>query len=476
MIKSHCRTTRLSRLIFCGLLPLLLCFACGRDQQKLNVLLISIDSLRPDHLGCYGYGKETSPAMDGLASKGAVFLNAVSTTSWTLPAHVSLFTSLYNSGHRVHQNTDRIDGERIMLAEIFQAHGYRTAGFVSGPFMHPAFEFDQGFDEYVYCTDYAGVPPQTGDRPINLRTQEASHGDISSPKVNSRVLPWLDKNKDQPFFLFVHYFDVHYDYIPPAPYDTLFNPGYEGPVDGVNFIHNDDINAGLPEEDLAQILALYNGEIRFTDDHVEAVIDKLKALNLFDNTLIVITSDHGDEFFEHDDKGHFKTLYDESIRIPLIMHCTGRIPPGTRVSDQVRIIDIMPTILDFCGLPQSPEKMGASFLPLLRGEAMDFPGQNLAELYVKDHALISLRTADWKVIYNIETRDVHLYRLKEDPGERYPVRLEPGSPDYEKARRLFRLGETVTSFGKSLPVQEGGKKRALDPETLQRLKTLGYVE
>ena len=450
---------------------------CGGDREKTSVLLISIDSLRPDHLGCYGYNKNTSPAIDGLASDGMIFLNAVSTTSWTLPAHVSLFTSLFNSGHRVNDNSDRIDEQRIMLAEIFKAHGYRTAGFVSGPFMHPAFAFDQGFDEYAYCTGYAGTPPQTKKNPISGQVQEASHRDVSSPKVNSRALPWLEKNGKEPFFLFLHYFDVHYDYIPPPPYDDMFvDPGYSGGIDPSNFIHNEGINASLPPEDLAYLFGLYDGEIRFTDDHVGAVIEKLKSLGVFEKTLIIVTSDHGDEFFEHGEKGHFKTLFDESIKIPLVMHLPGKIPTGRQDASLVRIIDVMPTILDLCGLPQSEETMGASLLPLLQDGKKDLALQNLAELYVKGHGMVSLQTDDWKVVYNLETQQTALYRLLEDPDEQHPILLTPGEPDYEKARKLFRLADSVTAIGKSLPTGGKTERRELDPDTLQKLKSLGYIE
>jgi arylsulfatase A-like enzyme len=464
------------KMIIWTLLLSVLFTCCGRREDRTSVVLISIDSLRPDHLGCYGYGRETSPAMDALAAEGTLFLNAVSTTSWTLPAHVSLLTSLYNSAHRVNIQTYRIDPNRILMASIFRKQGYRTAGFVSGPFLHPVFGFDRGFEEYHYCTPDPNASSLIEKYPISEEVQLASDKDITSPGVNSAVLPWLEKNAGRPFFLFIHYFDVHYDYIPPPSYVRMFDPDYEGTITTENFIKDDRINASLAEEDIGHIVARYDGEIRFTDDHLGAVIDKLKALGLFDKTLIILTSDHGDEFFEHGGKGHAHTLFDELIKIPLVMRYPEKIPSGRKIENQVRIIDIMPTVLDICGLPPSREQMGTSLLPLIRGNRTDAGLMSLSELYMKGHAQVSLRTNRWKVVFNHNTRKPYYFNLREDPEEQQGVLLTPSSPDYKKVKLLFRMGGKAFKIGEGLPRSADEDQRELDPATLKRLKSLGYIE
>ena len=359
---------------------------------------------------------------------------------------------------------------------IFRKHGYQTAGFVSGPFLHPVFGFDQGFDAYHYCTSNPEAVSLIEKHPISEEAQFASDKDITCPQVNSAVLPWLEKNGGKPFFLFIHYFDVHYDYIPPPPYVRMFDPAYKGTITTENFIKDDRINDSLPERDIDHIVARYDGEIRFTDDHLGSVIGKLKALGLSENTLIIITSDHGDEFFEHGGKGHAHTLYDELIKIPLIMHFPEKIPAGSKIANQVRIIDIMPTILDICGLPPSKEQMGTSLLPLIQGKRSDYGLMNLAELYIQGHAQVSLRTNKWKVIFNHNTSQPYFYDLKKDPEEQNGILLTPSNPNYKKVRVLFRMGRNAFKSGERLSRSTDEGQRKLDPQTLERLRSLGYIE
>ncbi|MDP8235256.1 MAG: sulfatase, partial [Candidatus Erginobacter occultus] len=328
---------------------------CGKDAEKpepVNVLLISIDSLRADHVGAYGYGRETTPEIDRLAQNAAIFENHVSTTSWTLPAHISLFTGQEISAHGVATDGFSLHPAVPTLAESLLAAGYRTAAFCSSPYMNPAFGFARGFDLYhnidTEKEDFVDtVLPSETER-------DRVHRETTSPRIAELAENWLEENSSEPFFLFLHFWDPHYDYDPPPPHDRIFNPGYGGDIDGRDYIHNDRVHPGMDPEDLERIIALYDGEIAFTDKHIGMVIEKLKELDLFDRTLIVITGDHGDEFFEHGNKGHRLTLYEEVIRVPLIIRIPEKVNRSGRVETTVGIIDIAPTILDRLGVSPPP--------------------------------------------------------------------------------------------------------------------------
>ncbi|MBU0617850.1 MAG: sulfatase-like hydrolase/transferase, partial [Planctomycetes bacterium] len=192
------------------------------DSTYPNILLISVDALRPDHLGCYGYGRATSPNIDKLAGEGALFENAISSTSWTLPAHAALFTGLADSVHGCTDTDRRLAENRYTLAERLKDAGYATVGFFSGPYLHPVFELGQGFDEYVDCTSYPELTERNGidaKAVDSASVHERSHRDITNPRVYERASAWLTENKRRPFFMFVHMWDVHFDFIPPPPYD-----------------------------------------------------------------------------------------------------------------------------------------------------------------------------------------------------------------------------------------------------------------
>ena len=313
-----------------------------------NVILISIDSLRADHLGCYGYPRDTSPHIDRLAREGALFEYAIASTSWTLPSHMSMFTSLYDSLHGVEDSRKRLVIDHPLLAEVMKEAGYRTAGFYSGPLLHPGYGFVHGFEEYVNCTSY----PWAGEQEIKefvaqrRKTRSLAKADITNPRIYEKVTGWMEEKMKEPFFLFIHYWDVHYDYIPPDPYDKMFDPGYEGELDVRELEGNESIHADMARGDLEHLIALYDGEIRWTDEWIGRLMEMLRTKGLLDRTLIVLTADHGEEFFEHGAKGHGKSLYDETIRVPLIVRLPGVVEAGLRISQQVRTIDIYPTVLD----------------------------------------------------------------------------------------------------------------------------------
>ncbi len=437
-----------------------------------NVLLVSIDSLRGDHLHCYGYPRETSPRMDALAEEGVRFETAVAPTSWTLPTHVTLLTALPPELHGVNYNNTRLVSEATTLAEVLWQEGYCTAGFVSGPYLAASYGFSQGFDHY---DDYSLVK----------RSNLLSHRGASSPGLFRLIDKWLTRwnraGRRRPFFIFLHMWDVHYDYTPPAPYDTMFDPGYQGTVTAENFELGFQVHPDMDPRDLQHIIALYDGEIRFTDFHLGRVFDLLKQLGIYDDTIVVVTSDHGDEFFEHGNKGHDKTLYDESLLVPLIFRFPKEIPRGKVVREQVRMKDVAPTILSLAKI-EAPAEFGSSpprgsyaerdLAPILSKEATSALSPSVAFGDLRGF-LASLRTESYKLIQDQRNpAQVELYDLASDPGEQRNL-LRRGTPPPAEGATLAKELEDWRE--KTRASESFATQYALSQEQIEQLRSLGYI-
>ena len=396
------------------------------DASAPNIILLSIDTLRPDHLGSYGYSRDTSPNIDRLAAEGGLFEDVVSTTSWTLPAHAALFTGLPDSVHGCY-DTDRVISESLeTMAERLQSAGYETGGFFSGPYLHPAFGMGQGFETYIDCSSFAALSQQVANATGSVRSarlENASHRDITSPRVYEESSKWLKQqaaSDDAPFFLFAHLWDVHFDFIPPEPYDTMFDPDYEGTVTGENFYHNEDIHPGMAQRDLEHVIALYDGEIAWTDMWIGKLLDDLDQLGLADDTVVIVTADHGTEFFEHGGKLHRHTLYEEVIRIPLIIRAPGRVDAGTRWDTPAVITDLLPTIMEIAGLPVPTDVMGRSLVPVFDGREPAEPRFSVSELITLGMNTRSVRHPDRKIITSADGT-VERFDLTADPTEQSPL-------------------------------------------------------
>lgn len=394
---------------------------CGKDENGQgkagdhpNLLFISIDSARRDFFSAYGYespftpGQPSTPAIDALAAQGVLMEDAYATTSWTLPSHLSMLTGQPEIVHAVDIDYHTPDPRIPTLAEMLKRHGFRTAGFYSGTYLASHFGFDRGFDTYKACfgdklvrlskemdTAIASLQKLEKQKDVSRRAlieardekvrvgkalEGESHRDVSSVSVSEAVIREMkDAARDgKPFFIFAHYFDVHHDYMPPAPHDAQFDPDYAGDFDGDDFMRNEKIstldlskpggrNKVLSDRDLEHVLALYAGELAWVDSQVKRILDTLDSLGLADDTLVVLTADHGDEFFEHGSLGHRLTLFEEVIQVPLILRMPGRLPAGRRVSGLVSTIDILPTALALLELPQAKTTIARSFLPLIEG-------------------------------------------------------------------------------------------------------------
>jgi arylsulfatase A-like enzyme len=333
--------------------------------QRPNVLVFLVDALRADHLGCYGHSRDTSPAIDALSREAALFETALSPASWTKPSIPSLFTGLYPIQHGVFTGNTKDSAERITsdilkdehttMAEVFRGAGYSTGAFVHNAQISSFMGFNQGFDVYA---EHLG----------------------NAQQINERFIQWLGSGLGRPFFGYVHYLDPHWPYTPPAPFDGMFSPPAQTSVDfnNVNWKYLErQIQSGdlqLSADDLEAMRSLYDGEIRYTDAAIAAALESLREKGLYENTIVVLTADHGEEFMEHGRIGHGNSLYDELLHIPLIIRSPqGRAPqgPSRTIADPVSLIDIMPTVLDLAGIEIPEDIAGRSLRPLMEGSRLE---------------------------------------------------------------------------------------------------------
>lgn len=419
-----------------------------------NVILISIDSLRADHLHAYGYDRDTSPNLDRLAAEGTRFETVMSPTSWTLPSHMTLMTSLPPEKHGVTTQRMRLPGNLDTLPARLQRAGYDTAGIVSATYLDGLFGFSRGFDEY---DDYS----------LLHAAGERSRREITSPQLAQRAIDWLERRAQarpgRPFFLFLHMFDVHYDYNPPAPFDHMFDPTYRGPVDG----DVGTFRSPRAPRDLQHLVALYDGEIAFVDAHIGEILTALHELGLENNTIVAVTADHGEEFFDHGAQGHNRTLYDEVLHIPLIIRYPGRVPAGRAIAGQVRLMDVGPTLLDLAGVrvhaPAKPSQ-ATSLASLLRGDSATVP--LLPAFGDLRGNVASIRLGGVKLIRDLHTHREELYDLVADPHELHNL-YRAHAPQFDKMRVClshWRSGATAT-----------GEQIELGDEERSTLQSLGYL-
>jgi len=477
-------------------LPIVLALLVGCSERgagsRKNLVFISIDSLRADHLGCYGYARPTTPALDRIAAEGLLFENLIAESSWTLPSHITMLTGLSSLVHGVDVDDNRLAAGVPTLASRLKRAGYHTQGIYSGPYLHPVFGFSRGFDDYegVYGTpsleavdSRLGAPGSKGWRGTLRQANSLSHRTITSPAVTDTAIAFLERAQE-PFFLFIHYFDVHYDYIPPEPLWRKFDPDYDGTLTCDNYSRNPAIHPGMSRRDLDHVVALYDGEILFTDQHVGRLLNALKGAGLTDRTLLMVTSDHGQEFFEHGRKGHQHSLFDEVLKVPLLIRLPGVLPAGRRVRRQVRHVDLVPTALELLGLPAEPPLTGRA---LLRRDGNPSPATEdlpaFSRLVAKGSVWGSIRTSSRKYIVRHragERREV-LFDLAEDPGEKSPVveRTIQGPGDLDALDafrdRLAREAAADMRIRRAHGAQPTGHVD-LPEDVREQLRALGYTE
>ena len=457
-----------------ALMGLLLAVASAGGQDahagraKPNIVFIMIDTLRSDHVGCYGYKRKTTPNIDRFAEEGVRFAQMVSASGWTKPSLMTMFTSLPPTLHGATKARNKLrDGVTTLAAELRKT-GYQTMGFCSNPTANGKFGFSRGFDVYDDFTI-----PLACDLNLfqDFDDEQRIQAIETAPHVNRLAFRWLEKKrKEGKFFLFLLYLDPHADYSPPAPYDTMFDPDYEGFADGTS-AYPGRTKGKLTDRDKEHVVALYDGEIRYTDEHVGRLLQKLDDLRLVEDTVVLIIGDHGEEFWDHGRTLHGHSLYEELTRVPWLLRYPRRLTAGTVVKEQVCHADVMPTLLELAGLPVPAQCRGQSLVKrLTENRHLDW---QCAFLETETREKIqAVRVPGRKLLLRPDSGVKELYDLTADPHER--VNLIDSAPDWA-AGLMSRFDRWRTHVRTSEKAMADGGRPELDKKTLRHLKGLGYI-
>lgn len=382
-------------------------------NSKLNVLVITPDQMRADHLHCYGYPRKTSPHIDEIAREGVLFKRHYSVAPWTTPSFCSIMSSLVPSRHGATLFGSSIENSNIpLLSEQFKVAGYRTVAFCNNALASKP--LNRGFDEL-----YEGEKEWT-------QTTHTEHMEFGAQGTNKQIFNWLSKNYGESFFMWILYFEPHSPYNPPRQHDIFkttaypneMNNGYT-PEKNSGYLYR-LANAG-DEKAVERLNSLYDGKIHFVDYHVGRILQKLKELNIDGKTLVVFTSDHGELLYEHDDCLTFDhcSLYDSVLQVPLILR-GAMLPKGKSIDALVSTLDIAPTILEIAGLPVPNDMQGKSLIPLINNNVTAIHEHIFAEQDIIEQ-LRSVRNYRYKLIRHLQRGKSCLYDTLADPHEQKDI-------------------------------------------------------
>ena len=405
-----------------------ICWYLSKKPGRIrNVILISIDTCRADHLGCYGFHRPTTPVIDEIAAQGILFKRARTPVPLTLPAHCSMLTGTFPPYHQVRSNFDsKLNESHVTLAEILREKGFTTGAIISAYVLDKKFGTNQGFNNYQDQFGHLTDP----DSPLERKAEQASQ----------MAREFLTKHQKQPFFLFLHYFDPHDDYEPPEPFATRYA---------------DD---------------LYSGEIAYTDQNIGKVIDHLKNLGLFDSTLLVIVGDHGEALGEHEESTHGYYIYQSTIHVPFIIRTPGMTKPR-KVDQTVSLVDVVPTILGYLDIPIPEHIQGVD---LSNYSQVQNSADSDREVYTESlmptkygcNPLLGVVSNRWSYIH---TNHSELYDLQQDP-------LELNNLAQELNQRVRLMNSHLEEMVAQLPGAKSlDNQIELDAESRRRLESIGYV-
>jgi arylsulfatase A-like enzyme len=414
------------------------------------MIVINLNAVRADHLGCYGYDRDTSPNIDALAEESVRFEWTFAQAPDPAPSQASIVSGLYPTTHQMFDETTRLPSEVITLAEALSTEDFATAAFVDGGFMSETFGLTQGFGE---VDDSAG-------------------GGMS--EITPKAMSWLEQHADQSFLLMLHAYDAHAPYAPPAEYSEMFLEGLEPPTEGFEPTParmkpegQDGPAEVLLPNDLAYAEALYDAEIRHVDHWIGQLLTKIEQLGLDERATVVVLADHGQEFQEHGDLMHGQ-IYATVTRVPMMIRLPGGQHAGT-ISDYVETVDLMPTLLDLAGRSVPETVQGESLLPLALGkgqppyvafsESRHFGGQ------------LAIAMGGYRMVLNLDPESAELYHLTADPLERENIAKD-------EPRRLQVLNGRLQSWRDRVESAsfDPEKQEEVDEDTLDQLKGLGYIQ
>lgn len=453
-----------------------------------NILLVVMDTARADHLSCYGYPRQTTPALDALAGEGTLFENACTPAGWTLPAHASLFTSLYPSAHGLNRVGDRLAEGVPTVAERLARLGYRTVGITNNAFIGKLSGLCRGFETFIEPT-----APLSGVRPAIVRKAGrrlhrllfGQRWDIGASRTAALALRQMaagGKRDRRPFFMFLNFMEPHQTYGAPASYRLMFVDGDREraeaiPQDVAGFLTR---AFTLSEEELALLRGLYDGQLRYLDLHLGEMLARMRRLGLLDETVVVITSDHGENLGEHGLMGHLFSLHETILRVPLIVRHPAAFAAGARSQQPINLVDVAPTLLELAGAAPDPTLQGRSF-----AQEPEVPGRASIAEYINpqldllrrrfpafdcsvyDRELRAIRQGRFKLIWS-SRGDHALHDLSRDPGER--ENLIESHPEV-----AGRLAGELAAWAAALTPAASARGGDIDRETIERLSGLGYI-
>lgn len=437
----------------------------SQRNEKFNILFILIDTLRPDHLGCYGYERETSPNIDKIAAEGIVFTDFHTVCPWTNPTIASLFTgrypqSVFPPAKHPQAIKQRLPKELDTLAEILRGEGYRTFALVDHPSISKQLNYDRGFEEYTELFFKRGWHQWLGTQSSNILK------DFSE---------LLDKCQDNHFFIYLHLIYPHQPYSPPPPFNEFFGEGFKK----------------LCPEEREGVINLYDGEIKYTDELLGDVFLDLKARNLLDQTYIMMTSDHGEGFWEHGLWEHGNSLFNELLKVPLIIYPPGgRSAASAQIDNLTSYISLFPTIMDFADIKNFPEVEGQSLAKYFHGKKSR--ESNKIIFSESPHSFfinaISCQTDQYKFIYRprrpiinfsrakndiLSNRFIQLFNIKADPEEKNNLRTV--KKEFIKKIGIKLIRHKMENDKKRMRLEQD-KQKLQDKDYIEKLKSLGYIK
>lgn len=432
-----------------------------------NIVLIVLDAVRADRLGCYGYGRPTSPNIDRLAREGVIFDRAIAQGGWTKPSIASLFTSLYPHTHGASGAQSPLPPEVLTLAEKLHELRYFTTAVQTNPFLSGGRNFGQGFDTYTEMIGAEGT------------------------RLVAELGKQLETRKPERFFAYLHFLDAHTPYKPPERHRAKFVRPYEGTLDKLRVRSRVGVYeklGQLSEADKRHISDLYDASVSAVDEYVGQIVDKLAELDYIDNTLFILTADHGEELFDRGGFEHGHSMYEEVVRVPLIMHHPRLAAGGVKVKQLVRLVDVFPTVMGFLGRGSPKGLMGRDLGPAIANPKADWRMVGLTERALHGPQQWAVQQGPFKIIYiaratepweveflklfpahpgSTSVERIEMYDLGRDPFERTPLSDLPLQKHMLDVLDLERLAGPGVTYAAT--------PEKIDPKRLEQLRSLGYV-
>jgi arylsulfatase A-like enzyme len=458
----------------------------GLSAKRPNIIFILVDTLRADHLPMYGYSRQTAPNLTALSTTGVTAVRMYAPAAATRPSVASIFSSLYPAVHKTNHERDFLPDSVVTLAESLRDAGYQTFGVSANANVSSVFGFAQGFDAYYLSRPESAfrltrmgsvLEDVLSKETMAFLTREETEIKAEAGAITDFTLRWVGSNFSGPSFLYVHFLDPHWPYNPPPPFDKSFDHRRDPPlrarrVEPLQLIATDQNRA-----EIGHTIDRYDGEILYNDQEIGRLLAGLKQLGILDNALVIVTSDHGEEFWEHNQGGHDKTLYEEVVHVPFIMSWPGQIAPGSAYLEMVNLVDVMPTVLDFLGIKPSAGIQGFSFAKQITRDAPPNPQRKFFAQQINSQRSIEMvrhqRNKFIRHLHGPRAGQEEFYDLQRDPLERTNLIGIAGSQATAWRKELEAFNKLVRQPDLWFEKQQ---IKELDEEMIRALRALGYLQ